>query len=164
MDTGSGLASGHHLRRERRWDLISAYLRLLDGMTEPIASESILPYSKEQIRCAILEELAESPGCDFTHDLEIACVQLESFVRQDEYQVVAEFKKASRLAEMADLEDPVSVLRSARIMRDAQGEHAVRIEEKISRKMREISRQIQELCTAGLPRKPAFEGLRQLYS
>ena len=96
------------------------------------------------------------------HLLEIAYVQLVSFVPHDEYRVVAEFKKASRLAEMADLGDPASLIRSARNMRYAQGEHAVSVEEKISRKMRERFKQIQELCAAALPPKPICDGARQL--
>jgi hypothetical protein len=93
----------------------------------------------------------------------MACVRLESFVPQHEFQVVADFKKASLLAEMADPEDPASILRSARIMRDAKGEHAVRIEETVSRKMRERFRQIQELCAGGFPRKLVFGVPQQLF-
>ena len=154
--------SDYDLRRERRCELISAYLHLLEKMNEPIASETVLPASKEQIRCAIFHELTEQPGSDRRHHLEIAYVQLESFVPQDEYRVVADFKKASRLAEMADLGDPASVIRSARNMRNARGEHAVSVEEKISRKMRERFKQIQELCSAALPPKPICDGARQL--
>ena len=86
--------SDYDLRRERRCELISAYLHLLEKMNEPIASETVLPASKEQIRCAIFHELTEQPGSDRRHHLEIAYVQLESFVPQDEYRVVADFKKA----------------------------------------------------------------------
>ena len=146
------LGEFHDQTREERWQIICAYLRVLDDMRGPIAVDSELPYSKERVAEAILQELADDPEYDLRHHLEIAYVQLESFIPYREYRVIEDFKDASQLAQrIADIGDPTSILRSARIMRKARGESAVRLEEQIYERMRarhlELLR-IRESCCA----------------
>jgi hypothetical protein len=148
-----GLRGGFHDQtREKRWRVICAYLRVLDDMKGPLAVDSDLPYSKEQIAEAILHEVSDDPECDLKRRLEIAYVQLESFIPYREYRVIEDFKDASlRAQRIADMGDPTSILRSARIMRRARGESAVRLEEKIYENMsarRMQLRRIRESCCA----------------
>lgn len=121
---------------EQRWEIISAYLEVLDVLGTPIGVESDLPYAKEDIRLAIFQELVENPTSEFREQLEIAFVQLEIFIPYDDYKTVADFKYASIQAqEMADTGDPNSVIRSAGIMKRAGGDRVVQIQESIYEKM-----------------------------
>jgi hypothetical protein len=99
-----------------------------------------------------LQELADDPEYDLRRHLEIAFVQLESFIPYREYRVIEDFKDASlRAQRIADMGDPTSILRSARIMRSSRGENAVRLEEKIYEKMRARRLQllrVRESCCA----------------
>ena len=123
--------------RARRSSVISAYLDVLDKMKGPLAAELELPFAKEQIAQAILEELADGPGYDLAKRLEISYVLLESFVSCEEYLAVEDFKNASLRAEkIADSQNPSSILKSARIMKTVRGERAVRIQEQIHEKMK----------------------------
>ncbi len=132
-----------HKRRRR---IISAYLRVLEGMKGPIAVDCELPFPKERIGDAILQELADDPESDLRRRLEIAYVQLESFIPYEEYRVIEDFKDASlRSQEIADMRDPTSILRSVRIMSNAKGESAVRFQEKIYEKMKARRLQIQQI-------------------
>lgn len=143
---------------ETRWNIIEAYLRVLEQMSEPLAVESDLPFSKEEIRHAIFQELTKNPTSEWRQNLEIAFVQLESFIPYEEYRIVADFKNASLLAqELADMRDPTSIIRSASIMKRARGDRAVDIQEKISERMKRSMMLIQEAGEAGVspnaPRK-----------
>jgi hypothetical protein len=136
----------HNSTLEQRYSIIRAYLQVLDGVKGPLAVDSALPYPKEQIGQAILDELVEDPECDLRRRLEIAYVLLESFIPLEEYRVIEDFKSASfRAQQIADMGDPVSILRSARIMRKAKGESAVRLQEKIHEKMTARQSRIIEL-------------------
>ncbi len=134
------------LTHERMWRIISAYLLVLEDIKGPIAADSELPFPKELIGQAILQELADDPEGDLRRRLEIAYVRLESFIPYEEYRVIEDFKDVSlRAEEAADMRDPTSILRSVRIMSNAKGESAVRIEEKIYEKMTARHLQIQQL-------------------
>ncbi len=129
---------GRGSRLGQTWQIISAYLRVLDEMQETIAVESALPYPKKQIEDAILKELAEDPESDLRRQLEIAYVQLECFIPYKDFQVIEDFKNASvRAQEIADMGDPTSIMRSVGIMKKVMGDSAVGIQERISEKMRE---------------------------
>jgi len=131
---------------EQRWRIVSAYLRVLENMKGPIAAETELPYPKERIGQAILRELADDPETDLRRRLEIAYVQLESFIPYEEYRVIEDFKNASiRVQEIVDMGNPTSILRSAQIISNARGESAVRFQEKIYEKMKARHLQIQQL-------------------
>lgn len=144
---------------EFRWHVISSYERVLEGCSSPIERECGLPFSKHLIRRAICQELLETSDTYLRSRLEVAYAQLESFVSADEFQVIEDFKMAGCLAEeMASSGDPNDIIASARILKGAMGDRAVRIEEKISNKMRRRLEQIRsigmsvvtmELC--GLP-------------
>lgn len=132
--------------RERRWEIILAYLRALEGMTDCVAVESDLPYSKEVIRRAILEELREGQNMDLWNYLEIAYVQLEAFIPYEEYRVIADFKYTSEIAmEMAFSGDPTSIIRSAQLIKRVKGDWAIRIQEKIYENMLQSQQQVHEL-------------------
>ncbi len=129
-----------------RSSIISAYLDVLERMKGTLAADLELPYPKEQIAQAILSELADAPEGDSRKHLEIGYVLLESFVSYDEYRAVEDFKNASFCAErIADLRNPSSILKSARIMRSVRGERAVRVEERIHEKMKKRQLELIEL-------------------
>ncbi|MCE5334415.1 MAG: hypothetical protein LLG06_07470 [Desulfobacteraceae bacterium] len=142
--------------RERRWEIILAYLHALEGLTDCVAVENDLPFSKGQIKCALLEELEEGQNIDLRNYLEIAYVQLEAFIPYEEYRVIADFKYASGLAlEMAFAGDPSSIIRSARIIKGVKGERAVRIQEKISANMRRSKLEVDRLRSGMVPQDAA---------
>jgi ribosome maturation protein Sdo1 len=140
---GSGLES------ERRREVISAFEKVLEKYSSSVEQESNLPYPKEVIRQAIFEELSENPADEIRSQLEIAFVQLETFLPIDEFRVIKEFRLAGDIAqEMASTGDPSAIVASARILKDAKGDRAVRIQEDISEKMR---RRLQQIRSIGVP-------------
>jgi hypothetical protein len=147
---GAGAEDGKECGRcpdstqEQRLRIIRAYLQALKVMRGPIGMDCELPCPKEQIGEVIFCELADDPEGDLQRRLEIAYVLLESFIPCEEYRVIEDFKAASSCAEqIADTGDPNSILRSVGIMRRANGENAVRLQEKIHERM--SKRQLQVL-------------------
>ncbi len=129
---------------KQRSDVISSYEQLLERYATPMARETDLPYPKALIRRAICDELRENPDSEMRSYLEIAFVQLECFLPPEEFNVVHDFKRAGALAqELAKSGDPRDVVASAAILRKVKGEKAVRILEKISRKIRRRVAQIR---------------------
>jgi len=134
------------MSRERRLEIIAAYFRVLDQMRTSIGVESDLPYPKETIRLAILQELAESSGPD-SKSLEIGYVQLEAFISLAEHRILEDFKNACRLAQdVVEKGNPATIMISAGIMRNVEGDRAVKIQERISERMRERLRQVEEIA------------------
>ncbi len=151
------IVKGHHrtknsherpeaIAKASRSSIIAGYLRVLERLRGPLAAELELPFPKEQISRAILDELADAPGCDSKNRLEIGYVLLESFVPYDEYRAVEDFKDASLYAErICDSQDPSSILKSARIMKKVRGERAVRVQEIIHERMQKRQLELLEL-------------------
>jgi hypothetical protein len=153
------------LNHEQRWEIISAYLEVLENLGAPIGIEADLPYPKEQIRFAICRELVKNPNSELRDQLEIAYMQLEIFLPYDDYKTIADFKNASMEAEeMADPADPTSLIRWAGVMKKVKGDRAVKIQEAISKKMRERLVQIQEIGAVGSTVNCVFENSRQVCS
>ncbi len=131
---------------EQRRQIIFAYLEVVENMGGPLAPDSDLPYSKEQIGEAILQTLADDPDSDLRRRLEIAYILLESFIPCKDYRMIEDFKNASRRAQdIADVGNPTSILMSARIMKTAMGERAVKLEEKIYEQMNARHFQVQKI-------------------
>jgi len=134
---------------EQRSRVISSYERILEKDSAPVARDTDLPYPKELIRKAICEELIENPDSELRSYLEVAFVQLECFLPPEEFKIVHDFKRASLLAqEIAKSGDPMDIMASAEILGKVKGERAVRIIEKISKKIR---RRIAEIRAISLP-------------
>lgn len=134
---------------EQRWEIISRYERLLEKCSTSVASEADLPYPKTLIRRAICEELIENPDSEMRSCLEIAFVQLESFLSPEEFKIIHDFKRASLLAQaIAKSGDPGDIVASAEILSKVKGDKAVRIHEKIAKKIR---RRIAEIRAITLP-------------
>ena len=133
---------------KQRGEVISRYEQHLEKYATPVARETDLPYPKELIRRAICEELSENPDSEMRSYLEIAFAQLECFLPAEEFKVVHDFKRASAIAEeIAKSGDPRDIVASADILSKVKGEKAVRILEKISRKIR---RRIAEIRAISL--------------
>ena len=133
------------MSRDQRGEIIAAYFRVLDQMKTSIGVESDLPYPKEIIRLAIMQELAENSSSD-SKSLEIGYVQLEAFIPLAEHRILQDFKNASRFTQdLVENADPATIMISAGIMRNVKGDRAVQIQEKISERMRERLTQIKEI-------------------
>ena len=147
------------LCRERR-KTIASYQEFLEKWRAPVAPESVLPFPKNLIAAAIYQELMDNPTHDRRTDLEIAYVQLESFIADEEYWILSEFKNAGILAqELAAAGDPDNIVAAVRLLKEAKGDIAVGIQERISRKMRDRLKQIRKffpedgvafLCPSGV--------------
>ena len=132
--------------QEQRSRIICAYFQVLEDLKGPVAADSVLPFHKEQIGQAIIGELADGSEEYLRRRLEIAYVLLESFIPDEEFRVIEDFKIASLCAsKLADMGDPASILKSARMTRRANGDSAVRLQEKIYEKMRKRQLQIEQL-------------------
>lgn len=147
--TGSRRLCSSFMGMELRWRVISTYGRVLEKCSSPIELETDLPFPKEMIRQAIREELMENPAGELRSHLEVAYVQLESFLPPEEYKVIQDFKEASsRAQEMARSGDPNDIIASARILRNAGGDKAVKIQERISEKM---GKRLEQVRAFGIP-------------
>jgi len=135
------------LCRERR-KTIASYQELLEKWSAPVGPESVLPLPKNLIAAAIYQELSDNPTCDRQTDLEIAYVQLESFIPSEEYCILSEFQNVATLAqELAAKGEPDYIVAAARLLKKAKGDRAVRIQERISQKMQGRLKQITKLCS-----------------
>jgi hypothetical protein len=122
---------------EFRWKVISSYGRVLERCSSPVERECQLPFPKDIIRRAICQELFQNVDPDLRNHLEVAYAQLESFVPPEEFEVIQDFKLASSLAqEIAKSGEPSDIIASARILKKAKGDKAVKIAETISEKTR----------------------------
>ncbi|MGA2403866.1 MAG: hypothetical protein ABSG91_19520 [Syntrophobacteraceae bacterium] len=149
MKTTQSRAFDHdseRLCRERR-KTIASYQELLEKWRAPAGPESVLPFPKGLIAAAIYQQLMDNPTCDRYTDLEIAYVQLESFIPDVEYCILSEFKNVGTLAlELAATGEPDKIFAAVRLLKKAKGDSAVRIQERISQKMRGRLKQIRKLC------------------
>ncbi|MGV8074811.1 MAG: hypothetical protein AB2L11_09700 [Syntrophobacteraceae bacterium] len=131
---------------ELRRQVISSYTRTLEKCSSAVEKQSFLPFSKDFIRRAICEELAESADDELRSYLEVAFVRLESFLPEEEFEVITAFKRAGALAqELARSGDPIAVVASAQIVKQAHGDRAVEIQEKISDKMKRRLKQVRSI-------------------
>ncbi len=134
------------LCRERR-KTIASYQELLEKWRAPVGPESVLPFPKNLIAAAIYQELLDNLTYDRRTDLEIAYVQIESFIPDGEYWILSEFKNAATLArKLAATGEPDKIVAAVRLLKKAKGDSAVRIQERISQKMRGRLKQIRKLC------------------
>lgn len=143
-------AARQQLDVDQRRMIIFDYFQKLEAMMGPTALDSDLPYSKELIRRAILDEIVENPNGELRSQLEIAYVQLESFIPYDEHRAIAEFKAASVLSqEMADTGDPTSIIKSVKMIKREMGDRAVSIQERVSENMMQRLAQIRRIGSSG---------------
>jgi hypothetical protein len=135
------------LSSQRCRKIIPAYQKLLGKWHAPVGPESLLPFPKDLIEAAIYRELLDNPFCDQRMHLEVAYARIESFIPDEEYRVLSEFKKvgmfAQKLANNGELHNIVVL---ARLLTRAKGDRAVMIQERVSEKMREKLEEIRKLC------------------
>jgi len=131
---------------DQRHKVISRYAQTLEKTRSPVGRETDLPYSKVLIRKAIYEELCENPDSEQRNYLEIAFAQLECFLPPDEFKVVQDFKStSSRAQDLARSGRAKDIVASAGILKQAEGEKAVGILERMSKKIRRRIREIRAL-------------------
>ncbi|MFP5212256.1 MAG: hypothetical protein ACLGPL_02650 [Acidobacteriota bacterium] len=132
--------------RDQRRKIIALYGEVLERFSSPMERESILPFSKAVIRRAICDELLENPDSEIRSPLEIGYARLESFLTDEEYEVMEEFKAAGELAERAAQSgSPEDILASARILKSVRSEHALKIQERITEMMQKRIEQIRSI-------------------
>ncbi len=133
---------------ERRQEIITSYLNTLDCLKSPIRSESDLPFSREAIQTAIIEELVKNPETDLRGQLEIAYAEIESFIPVEEYELLRRFKEScSQVEQLAERGDPGDIVACSRLVDRNFGEKAVGVLERISRAMGE---QLQTIRSIGM--------------
>ena len=131
------------LYRERQ-RTIASYEELLEKWREPVGPESALPFPKGLIAAAIYQELMDNPTCDRRTDLEVAYVQLESFIPDEKYWILSEFENACALArELAATGQPDYIVAAVRLLKKAKGGSAIQIQERILQKMQGRLKQIK---------------------
>lgn len=131
---------------ERRSTIIAKYLTVLENCPMSVARESSLPYSKKTIRHAIIEELRENPAGELRNSLEVAYVQLETFLPWDEYRLLRGFKFACAITrEVARSGKPRDIIALARLLDRDEGKRAVEIQESISEQMRRRQQEISSI-------------------
>jgi hypothetical protein len=129
--------------RERQ-RTIASYEALLKKWREPVGPESVLLFPKDLIAAAISQELMDNPTGDRRTDLEVAYVQLESFIPDQKYWIISEFKNACALAqELAATGRPDYIVAAARLLKKAKCDSAVQIQERILQKMQGRLEQIR---------------------
>ncbi|NLI82735.1 MAG: hypothetical protein GX443_13755 [Deltaproteobacteria bacterium] len=138
--------SSHH-SHEARTDIIENYLAFLEQCSLSVAEESELPYPKQTIRDAIREEIQENPCCEMRNSLEIAYVQLETFLPPDEYRVLTGFQLACAITqEIAKSGSPADIIVSSRLLDREEGARAVQIQERLSERIRKRQKEISSIC------------------
>jgi hypothetical protein len=136
-------------RRERRRQIIAAYMKTLEACSYPLRRESLLPFPKEQIERAIWQELEENPELESRNALEIAYAHIDSFLPAEELELIENFKRASLLVqEKVQSGTPKDIIASARMLKKAEGERAVSIHEKISERIVKKFKRIREIGAA----------------
>lgn len=131
---------------ERRSTIIADYLRVLENCPLSVSRESSLPYPKKIIRHAIIEELRENPASELRNYLEVAYVQLETFLPWDEYRLLRGFQFACAITqEVARSGKPRDIIASARLLDRNEGRRAVEIQESISEQMKKRQEEISSI-------------------
>lgn len=132
-------------QRARRMELIAAYGSVLEHWQHQVGRESDLPCARGVIEAAILEELGNPAFPEMVDALETGYLHLETFVPDDEYEVIVEservFAEAGRLI---DTGDPQSIRRSALLL-GAAPKAATELREKILKGMHVRMEQFQRL-------------------
>ena len=121
----------------KRQRTIASYEELLENWREPVGPESVLPFPKDLIAAVIYRELMDNPTCNRRTDLEVAYVQLESFIPDEKYWILSEFENACALArELAATGQPDYIVAAVRLLKKAKGDSAVGFRKEFFRKCR----------------------------
>lgn len=143
-NSNCNITCSKRLDSKRRREIIAEYGRILKKHSSCIERETDLPFPKDLIRQAIYEELLENPENELTSHLEIAFAQLEAFLPDHEYHIMQQFKLTGNFAEsLAKSGNPGDIIKSARCLKKVKGDHAVRIQERVSEKIQKRLQQIR---------------------
>ncbi len=83
-----------HMPPGKRDKIISLYTEVLEKRKYSAARESDLPYPREIISAAILEEISVTRDRTKINSLEAAYLELESFVSERDFNVIREYEEA----------------------------------------------------------------------
>lgn len=89
------------LNPQRRLAMISEFGRVLMRRTLPVSPESALPFSREFLEQAIFEELCEAHDDERRGQIEALFAAIESFLPQDQYEIVERCEMTARKCEAA---------------------------------------------------------------
>jgi hypothetical protein len=79
----------------QRIDIITAYGKILENRKYTAGRTSDLPFSKEVIRKAIVQELLNPTYKSFLRDMETAYLELETFICEREFEIVKKYEQGS---------------------------------------------------------------------
>ena len=133
------------MKSTQRIEIISAYGNILENRRLIVGRESDLPFPKELIRQALAEELVNPSRPELLNALEIAFLELESFLTDEEFELVSQFLKA--VAEGAPLLEKGDIdlaQKAAALIADTPRE-AIEIQGKIARQQEERLRQVENM-------------------
>jgi len=126
----------------QRIEIISAYGAVLQNRRLTVGRESDLPSPKEIIRNALAEELVNPADLEMVNALEVSFIELESFLSDEEFEVVSQFERA--IAEGKRLMEEGDPKRAAALISGVPKE-AMEIQRKINQQQEERLRQIQNI-------------------
>jgi len=126
-------------------EIITVYGKVLENRKYTVGRNSDLPYPKELIREAIIQELLNPTNKSLINALEIAYVALETFVPDNEFVVIREFEEAVAKAKaIIRSGEPESVKKAAVIIAQERTEYS-EIQGKIVNRQRERLEELERL-------------------
>jgi hypothetical protein len=136
IDAIPAVSSASRLGCSQRRGILAAYEEVLRVHSSSMKPASSLPYPKDIIREAILEELTETlETMERTH-LELSYAQLEVFLIPREYTLLEKFNRIKAVAErMARSGNPLDLIAAGELIKGFPGDRVVGIFERVSKQM-----------------------------
>lgn len=136
--------AGETMSADQRARIIEAYGAALNSRrSSTVGHDSELPFPKDRIRQAILEELKETSP-ENVDVLEVGYVELESFVSDDDFEAVVAFEKAVAQARaLMASGNPEDTERAAQLISEAP-ERAGQVQQEIITRQEQRLRELRE--------------------
>lgn len=148
IDVAPGIPATPTLGWKDRREILAAYERVLELHSNSMKPASSLPYPKERIREAIIEEMAETDEAEDRTRLELLYSQLEAFLNTREYGLLAEFTRIrSVVDQLARSGNPLDLLDAGDMVKRFPGEQVIEIFQRVSRQMRIRLAEVRRLST-----------------
>lgn len=133
---------------KQRRDILAAYERVLGLHSSTIKPASTLPYPKELIRQAIVEELVETVEGEERTNLEISYSQLEVFLESRDFDLVEKFARMElAIDQLARSGNPLDLLAAGQLVRQFPGDKVVGIFQRVSKQMHARISEVRRMST-----------------
>ncbi|MHC1743625.1 MAG: hypothetical protein AB9873_11410 [Syntrophobacteraceae bacterium] len=135
---------------KHRREILAAYVEVLKVHSSSMKPASSLPYPKDLIRQAIVEELIETLEAeDLTH-LEFSYSQLEVFLESREYNLVEKFARIKSVVDrLARSGMPLDLLAAGEMARKFPGDKVVGIFQRVSKQISIRLAEVRRLSRQG---------------